>query len=164
MLRILRALVCVPVLVFPAALIAADQNNTNTPSLTFSVKIDGVAIGGVHTIEGMESETEVVEYRSGSDTDLVRKLPGHLRYGNVRITREVSSDTSFATWRKLVEDGQFPQAKKGVAIAVVDRSNHEIARWSLIKAWPSKLSIDRDKDTGNPVEVIVLVVDAITRP
>ena len=48
----------------------------------FTVEIDGVAVGGVHTIEGLEHEHEVVEYHDG-DEGVTRFRPGRQKVGGL---------------------------------------------------------------------------------
>src|SRR5260221_11034120 len=68
-----------------------------------TIEIDGVAIGGVHTIEGLEHEHEVVEYHDG-DEGVTRFRPGRQKPGTIKITPDFSATKEFFTWRKSVLD------------------------------------------------------------
>ena len=60
----------------------------------FTIEIDGVAIGGVHTIEGLEHEHEVVEYHDG-DEGVTRFRPGRQKQGRIKIHRDFSATKEF---------------------------------------------------------------------
>lgn len=115
------------------------------------------------SVSGLSSETEVIDFQEGGVNGTVRKIPGRLKYTNIILKRGITADKSVATWRKLVEDGLFEQARKNGTITLVDKSNKEIARWAIINAWPAKISIEIEEATGEPQEVILIAVDASRR-
>ncbi len=162
MSRTLLAVCCVSLFVVPANLVAQTRKEPLTTFL-FSLKIPNTSEAFFRSLAGLSSESEVVEYKSGSETDPVQKIPGRLKYGNITLKRGITTDTSMAISRKLVEDGQIQQARRNGSLILLDKSNTELARWSLINAWPSKLTIDLDEETGDPVEVVVLAVEVIRR-
>lgn len=161
-----RAAVCfLSLLLLPATLLA--QKKDAPSSFVVALKVPGVgnSPGGAFfkSVGGLSSETEVVEFREGGQNDSVRKIAGRTKYPNIILKRGLTIDTSVAAWRRLVEDGQFQQARKDGMIVIYDKANKELARWSIINAWPSAISIETDADTGDPLEVITLTVDASRR-
>jgi phage tail-like protein len=56
-------------------------------------------------VSGLESETEVIEYRTGSESNALRKLPGLTKHANVVLRRGVTQDAELWNWRKTVEGG-----------------------------------------------------------
>lgn len=93
----------------------------------FSVEIDGV-IGGVHSIEGLETETEVVEYKDGND-------PITHKAGKVRVTKDWSNTHEFYNWRKAVMNGKVE--RKSISI-IFHNDAGEADRINLFTCWPRK--------------------------
>ncbi|MGZ7031789.1 MAG: phage tail protein, partial [Thermoanaerobaculia bacterium] len=139
MSRTLAAVCFVSLVLVPATLLAEKKDSV------FALKVPGVgdATGTAFfkSVEGLKSETEVIEIREGGDNGAVHKAPGRTTYSNIKLARAVSSDTSVATWRKQVEDGQIEPARRSGAIVLLDKSNREVARWNIVNAWPSAIEI-----------------------
>jgi phage tail-like protein len=50
----------------------------------FQVKIDGIIIAGFNEVSGLTTDTNISEYREGSDNvGTVRKLPGLRKYNYI---------------------------------------------------------------------------------
>jgi phage tail-like protein len=101
----------------------------------FTMEIDGVAIGGVHTIEGLEHEHEVVEYHDG-DEGTTRFRPGRTKQGRCKIVRDFSATKEFFNWRKTVTDGKVE--RKSVSIILLNDAGEEAMRYNLHECWPIK--------------------------
>ena len=153
-------------IVFVSVPLLAQAGST----FAFRLRIDGMTgdLGAgtafFKSCTGLESTTEVVEYREGGESGTIRKIPGTLRYGNITLKRGITADNSLALWRGLLEDGHFDQARRSGTIVLVDKANREIARWNLVNAWPARLSIEADETSGDPQEIMVIAVDASRRP
>ena len=85
--------------------------DTIQPILTFrfSVALDGIGEFEATEVSGLGYEIEMIEDEivgpSGSAS--LRKMPGHLDYDEIEITRPLSSDTTLWDWMKrLVVDGE----------------------------------------------------------
>lgn len=65
----------------------------NDPYRTFNflVEIDGVTAAGFSECSGLSTETEVIEYREGSDRGGVRKLSGLTKYSNIVLKRGITA-------------------------------------------------------------------------
>jgi phage tail-like protein len=105
-------------------------------AFNFLVEIDGAIRAGFTEVSGIESDTEVMEYREGSDANVRRKLPGLTKYSNVTLKRGVTGDSFLWNWRKTVTDGNTKRL--GVVIILLDESRQEVLRWKLFRAWPKK--------------------------
>ena len=101
----------------------------------FTVEIDGVAIGGVHTIEGLEHEHEVVEYMDGDD-GTTRYRPGRQKPGRIKIHRDFSATKEFFNWRKTVVNGKVE--RKSISIVLHNDAGEEAMRYNLHECWPTK--------------------------
>src|SRR5512135_1050828 len=78
----------------------------------FTVQIDGVGSAAFSEVSGLDTETDAIEYREGSEDITVRKLPGLRKYPNLTFKRGSTKDRSLWAWRKQVMDGRT-QRKSG---------------------------------------------------
>ncbi len=88
-------------------------------------------------MSGLESETEVIEYRTGADkAGTVRKLPGLTKYANIVLKRGVTQDRELWNWRKAIEQGT-PDRRNG-SIVLLDDERNEVVRWGFSNGWIAK--------------------------
>jgi phage tail-like protein len=106
-------------------------------SFNFLLEIDGVAKAGFSEVTGLNTETNVIEYREGSDPNHMRKLPGLEKFGNVTLKRGVTPDPELFNWHKAVLDGDILR-DESMSIVLLDERRQEVVRWNLLNAWPSK--------------------------
>jgi phage tail-like protein len=106
-------------------------------SFNFLLEIDGVAKAGFSEVTGLNTETNVIEYREGSDPNHMRKLPGLEKFGNVTLKRGVTPDPELFNWHKAVLDGEILR-DESMSIVLLDERRQEVVRWNLQNAWPSK--------------------------
>ena len=105
----------------------------------FLVEIDGITVGAFAEVTGLSSETEVIEYRTGSDKlNSVRKLPGLTKYANIVLKRGITQDRQLWHWRKAIEQGT-PDRRNG-SIVLLDEARSEILRWHFSNGWVAKFS------------------------
>src|SRR2546427_12328895 len=71
----------------------------------FTVEIDGVTQGGIHKVDGLDHEHEMVAYQDADD-DFKRSRPGVQKAGSMTLERDWSSSTEFYDWRKTGIDGK----------------------------------------------------------
>lgn len=108
-----------------------DHNQAHS----FTVEFDGLLVGGIQAIEGLEHETEVIE--AGAGEDLTTHIaPGRHKGGVVKFVREYTSSKEFITWRQTVIDGKTE--RKSVSIILNTPSGEESCRYNLYECWPSK--------------------------
>lgn len=100
---------------------------------------------GFKTIEGIEEESEVIEYREGTDR-VTRKLPGVYKTTELVLARGKSRSNDMQIWRSQVEivrkSGNYPSAvfRRTLKIQLMDDFNHRLKGWNYVECWPSKLS------------------------
>jgi phage tail-like protein len=103
----------------------------------FRVELDGIVAGSFAEVSGLDSTTEVVEYRTGDmKTSSAVKLPGLTKYPNIVLKRGITRDLSLWQWRKTVVDGHT-ERRNGVII-LLDESRAEVLRWMFRNGWPAK--------------------------
>lgn len=132
-------------------------------NFNFKVEIEGVTQGAFRNVEGLDSETEVVEFQDGDDI-ILRKRPGRTKYSNITLKRGYINTTELWDWRKKVIDGVI-ERKSGSVILVADDGQTEIMRYNFFEAWPSKwkgFTLD-GKGADVNVEELELAVEKIER-
>jgi phage tail-like protein len=128
----------------------------------FKVEIEGVTVGAFKNVEGLDSETEVVEYQDGDDI-ILRKRPGRTKYSNVTLKRGYINTDELWKWRKLVIEGKVDRKSGSVILCADDGS--EIMRYNFYEAWPAKwkgFSLD-GKGGDVTVEEVELAVEKVER-
>jgi phage tail-like protein len=105
----------------------------------FLLEIDGIAKAGFSRCRLPSSSTAVVEYREGTDPPTPRKLAGLNEYGPLELRYGVTTDAiELYEWRRLVEDGKVDDARRSVAVVLLDEEGSPGARWELRNAWPTR--------------------------
>ncbi len=101
----------------------------------FHVEIEGITRAAFVEASGLDSESTVIEYRTG-DTVTTRKLPGLTKFANIVLRRGVTTDRELWMWRKTVVDGQV-QRRAG-SIVLRNAAGEELLRWNFREGWPCK--------------------------
>ncbi|MFT5584222.1 MAG: phage tail-like protein [Cognaticolwellia sp.] len=135
----------------------------------FLLEIQGVVndtrviVGGFKSVSGMDSETEIVEFKQGNDK-IVRKKPGRTTYSNIVLERGYTATDDLWNWRKNIEDGQIDR-RSGSVIILDQDGETEVARYNFFEAWPCKWYVpDMDSDTsGMAIEKIEMAVEKVER-
>ena len=107
-------------------------------NFNFIVEIDGIAQAGFMECSGLESETEVIEYREGNEANIVHQLAGLTVYSNILLKSGVTDSKELYLWRKSIIDGQI-ERKNGSIVLLNDR-REEVARWNFRSGWPCRMS------------------------
>lgn len=132
-------------------------------SSKFRVEIEGVTVGAFKSVSGLDSETEVVEYRDGNDLH-IRKRPGRTRYANVVLKRGmIAENTELWDWYQAVRNGRVE--RKSVSIIVDGDDGSEKFRYNLFEAWPCRwkgLELDGTSEE-TLTEEIEMVVEHLER-
>lgn len=103
---------------------------------SFIIKIDDMEVGAFTEVEGLEAESEVIEYRTGADSHRYRKLPGLMEYSNITLKRGITDNDELWRWRKTTLDGET-ERRSGV-IVLRDEGGEERLRWEFRNGWVVK--------------------------
>jgi phage tail-like protein len=108
----------------------------------FGLDVGGKAVGFFTEVGGLSSESEVTEHKivGQGDKEIVRKIPGRLKWGDVTFKRGITDNMDFWKWRTQVETGQVNQARTNCTITMYDQAGTAVAKWNMENAWPSKLT------------------------
>ncbi len=132
------------------------RDNDPIGNYNFIIEIDGIGVAGFAKMSGLKNETEIIEYRDGSDITSVRKLPGLTKFGDVTLKRGVTRSNDLWNWRKSVIDGQLQ--RRSISVVLLDEARQEAKRWNLFEAWPAKWTGPELNGKGNDVAIEELVL------
>ena len=125
----------------------------------FILEIEGLTAAGFTEVAGLNTESDVIEYREGSDPNHVRKLPALVKFGNITLKRGYTQSRELWDWRKTTLDG-LTQRKSG-AIILRDEAGGAALRWEFFNAWINKYEGPALNATANEaaIESIEFVVE-----
>jgi len=136
-------------------------NAEEIPLTSFSFGIEVGSVTGFFTeVSGLGSETEVTEHKvmGPGGQQIVRKIPGRLKWDNITLKRGITSSMDMWDWRKQVEDGNVDAARMNGSIMMYDQTGGEVARWNFERGWPSKLTGPSIKSDDNAIGVEELTI------
>jgi phage tail-like protein len=134
-------------------------------SYHFLLEIQGVIndnkviVGGFKSVSGMDSETEIIEFKQGNDL-IVRKKPGRTTYANIVLERGYTATDDLWQWRKNIEDGKIDR-RAGSVIILDQDGQSEVARYNFYEGWPTKWNDpELDSDSSSmAIEKIEIAVE-----
>lgn len=133
----------------------------------FSLDVGGAVTGYFTEVSGMGSENEIIEHKviNEKGVEVVMKIPGRLKWGDITLKRGITSNMDIWDWRKMVEEGDVAGARRDGSIIMMDQSLTEVARWNFNQAWPTKVSGPTVKsDSGElGIEELTLAHEYIER-
>jgi phage tail-like protein len=102
----------------------------------FLITIDGV--GEISAVEcsGLDSETDVIEHRTGDMEPTVTKLPGMRKFPNIVVKRGFTKDRALWEWRKTVMDGRTE--RRSGSVVLLNEAREPTLRWNFVEAFLSK--------------------------
>jgi phage tail-like protein len=106
-------------------------------SLRFRVRIDGGHdLGAWSKCDGLSVEYEVKEYPEGGENSYVHKIPGRVKYQNIKLTRVVNKDSKqVALWLSSL---QATVKRQTAEIAALDSKGGTVVTWTLQGVYPAK--------------------------
>ena len=146
-----------------------DDALTEDPLLGFNfmLELEGSIAGYFTECSGIGSEHEIVEHKvvDKSGHEIVRKIPGRLKWQDITLKRGITSDMQIWQWRDSLVQGKVTDARKNISITMMDRSYQPVAVWNFVNAWPSKVSGPSFKSDDNSfgVEEVTLVHEGMYR-
>jgi len=133
----------------------------------FGLEVGGRITGYFTEVSGLGSETETIEHKVVNEKghEVILKMPGRLKWGDIVLKRGITSNLDMWEWRKQVEEGDVGNARMNGSIVMYDQTLTEVARWNFNQAWPSKISGPTPKADSNEIgiEEMTLVHEYITR-
>lgn len=126
----------------------------------FSLEIQGQVAGFFTECSGLGSESETIEHKVVNEkgVEVVMKIPGRLKWGDITLKRGITSAMDIWEWRKEVEDGNINGARRDGTITMFDQTLKPVAQWDFNQAWPSKVTGPAVKAEGNEIVLEELTV------
>lgn len=109
-------------------------------TFSFFVELDSVSVGEFKEASGVDSETEIIEYKEVQKNGVmrIRKVPGALKWTDITLKKHIDSSDTLWKWRQQVEEGDIDGARRNGSIILLDSQHTEVARWNFVDGWPSK--------------------------
>jgi phage tail-like protein len=137
---------------------ATGQRKDPFRNFSFLVEVEGIVQAGFSEAAIPDSTQDPIEYREGNEPPTARKLPGLVKYGNVTLKWGITDSLDLYNWRHLVEQGKMADARRNVAIILMDEEGNAAARWEFNDAWPSKYDAPDLNAEGTDVSVETLEI------
>ena len=109
-------------------------------------------------VTGLSSETQVIEYRGGSSKVFSTvKMPGIQKFGNVTLKKGMFLGDK-ALWDKYNLIAMNTYKRSTITISLHDEKNEVVMSWTLVNAFPVKITVTDMKSDGNEVAVETLEI------
>lgn len=134
----------------------------------FSIDFGNHLKGDVLSIDGVERKVEVIKQTqvNAKGQSVAHYTSGNSNVsGEITIKRNMTSDMSMWTWRKIVEDGTVDKARVNGTITLYSPDMKAAATWTLDAAWPSSISGPdmSSKSNESAVETLTVQHEGLTR-
>jgi len=133
----------------------------------FQLELEGAIAGYFSECSGIGSEHEIIEQKvvDKQGHEIVRKIPGRLKFTDITLKRGITSDLKIWEWRDQVVKGTLKDARKNCSITMLSRDYQPVAVWHFTNAWPSKVTGPSLKADSNEigVEEVTIVHEGMYR-
>ena len=131
-------------------------------AFAFRLEIDGVELGSFAEASGLSSNVDAVEYREGTDHTTTRKLPGLRKYATITLKRGLTTNRELWLWDRNIQNG-IDDRRNG-SIILMDEQRNDVVRWSITKAWISRIEAPTLNASGDEVavEAVEIVHEGLT--
>lgn len=131
---------------------AIDERFDPYRGFNFRVEIDNVTVAFFSEVSGLSFNTEMVEYREGSDKGLHnRKLTGLRKFSNLMLKRGFTQQRELWDWYMSVLNGITQ--RRGGAIVLCDEDHADQIRWEFQNGWICKWEGPAMKANANEVAI-----------
>ncbi|MFN8494545.1 MAG: phage tail protein [Caldilineaceae bacterium] len=138
------------------------------PALGYTYIVDIAKAKGYFTsISGLGSSHTVATHKvvneQGKEFEI--KMPARLQWEDVTIKRGLTDDMAFWQWRDLVVNGKLDEARTDCTITMLNRDYQKVTEWTLLNAWPSKMTGVTVSSESNDflIEEMVITHEGIKR-
>ena len=130
-----------------------QDSNWPLPKFYFSVTLGADDKVSFQEVDGLESETQVIEYRHGNSPIYAPiKMPGLAKVGNVTMRKGIFvNNNKFWAWYSEIKLNTI--ARRTVVVNLLDETGNPKMVWTLNNAFPTKVTGTDLKSEGNEVAV-----------
>ena len=112
----------------------------------FRVKLDGKYVAGISKISPLKRKTDVIEYRDGTESNNIQKMPGFTKFEPITLERGVTHDTEFEKWANLVFDlgasrgseMSLKNFRKDIIIDMYNEAGQLVISYLIHRCWVSE--------------------------
>ena len=111
-----------------------------TGAVSFYIEVDGITEGFFKEVSGGDIDVEVIEHRGSGKTgeQVMYKIPGNTKYGNITMRRGVTDDTKLHDWFQKILDKGVEGNRKNGSLTGYDKAQKEVYKINFTNAWPCK--------------------------
>jgi phage tail-like protein len=138
------------------------------PLVGFQFSLDANGMTGYFTeVSGISSENGVATHKvvTAEAKEVTLQVPGRVEWGEITLKRGLTTNVEFWGWRETVVTGDIVGARQDCTITMYDRSYAPVVAWTILNAWPSKLSGPQISADSNDltIEEMTLVHEGLYR-
>jgi phage tail-like protein len=135
-----------------------DQSIGPLPKFYFSVDIGDQQNLTFQEVSGLDAQTQVIEYRAGDNKRFSTvTMPGIRKFSNVTLKKGVFvRDDKFWDWYSQINMNTIKRVP--VVIRLLDEKGNASMVWTLLNAWPTKITGADLESDGNEVAVETLEI------
>jgi len=134
---------------------AGEAQDKNWPLPKFYFMVDWGSTTNIpfQEVSGLDTEVEPLTYRHGNNKVFSEiSMPGMVKNSKVTMKKGVfAKDNSFADWYKTIKMNTIK--RQNVVIKLLDEGGNPTMTWTLLNAWPTKISSTDLKSNANEVAI-----------
>jgi phage tail-like protein len=135
------------------------ERNDPYRNCRFILEVGSIQQAGFSEATIPDSSQDPIEYREGNEIPTVRKIPGLIKYGNLTLKWGITnSSKELYDWRKQVEDGKMKDARREIAVILLDEEGKPQSRWEFREAWPNKYDAPDLSAKGTDIAIETLEI------
>lgn len=135
------------------------------PKFHFQVEWGSNLRMGFTEVSGLDFETEVIEYREGTNKTYNKtKQPGLTKYADITLKRG-TFEGDFDFFKQWKETYYFQEGNKtgsrfrrDITIKLLNENHEPIITWQVLNAWPSKVQSTDLKADANEVAIETMTI------
>lgn len=125
-------------------------------SFRFAVFWEGRYVAGMSQISALTRQTQVVDYREGGDSLVMRKQPGQVTFQPITLSRGVTHDKEFEQWANRVwflsgEGGSevsLANFRRDIIIQLRNEAGQPVLAYNVYRCWPSSVTFLPELDSS----------------
>lgn len=121
------------------------------PAYRFYVEVNRIVQAVFTEVSGLQIDVDTFEVTEGGNNSFVRKLPGHVRVGDITLKRGMTKSNDLYTWTVDIIHGKID--RRTVSVIMYDVHAKEIARWNFNNAYPIRWVGPSFTSTSNGVAI-----------
>lgn len=131
----------------------AQDKNWPLPKFYFMVDWGSTTNIPFQEVSGLNIEAQPLEYRHGNSPVFSEiNMPGIVKNSNITMKKGVfANDNSFWDWSNKIKMNTIE--RQNVVIKLLDEAGNPTMTWTLLNAWPTKISSTDMKSEANEVAI-----------